>query len=66
MQATFLLRISEKLAKKRVKNFKHVGITPVFANEKLKIMAKIEKDNQVVSWTSTEKGGVTMRAKAQF
>ena len=66
LQATFLLRISEKLAKKRVKNFKHVGITPVFANEKLKIMAKIEKDNQVVSWTSTEKGGVTMRANAQF
>ncbi len=66
LQATFLLRISEKLAKKRAKKFTHVGVSPVFANEKLKIMAKIEKHNKVVSWTSTEKAGLTMRANAQF
>ena len=66
LQATFLLRISEKLVKKRAKKFVHFGVSPVFANEKLKIMAKAAENNQVISCTSTEEAGLTMRAIAEF
>ena len=66
LQATFLLRISEKLAKKRVKNFTHKGLSPVFANENLKIDAILVDKKEIQSFTSTDEAGLTMYGKALF
>ncbi len=66
LQATLLLRISEKLASKKVKKFIHKGTAPVFANEKLKIKAIFSNENEISSFTSTNESGMTMKGSAIF
>ena len=66
LQATLLLRASEKLANKKAKKFIHKGHAPVFANEYLKIQAILLNQNEIDSFTSTKNSGLTMSGKAYF
>ena len=63
LQATLLLRASERLANKKAKKFIHKGHAPVFANEYLKIQAISLNQNEIASFTSTKNSGLTMSGK---
>ena len=66
LQATLLLRASEKLANKKAKKFIHKGTAPVFANENLKIKATCSNENEITSFASTDESGMTMKGSAEF
>jgi len=66
LQATLLLRASEKLANKKVKKFIHKGTAPVFANENLKLKAICLNENEITSFASTDESGMTMKGSATF
>jgi len=66
LQATFLLRTSERLADKKAKKFVHLGVAPVFANENLKIKVKQSNTKEIISFTSTKSSGVTMKGITNF
>ena len=66
LQATLLLRASERLVNKKAKKFIHKGHAPVFANEYLKIQAILLNQNEIASFTSTKSSGLTMSGKAYF
>jgi len=66
LQATLMLRASEKFKNSRAKNFSHKGVAPVYANENLRISIEQTQNGNVNCFTSTSKAGMTMNAEAIF
>ena len=66
LQATYLLRASEKLMGKQVKSFTHKVMAPVFANSEYMVGVDKMDDGSVSCWGATKEFGVTMRAEAKF
>ena len=66
LQATYLLRASEKLMGKPVKSFTHKVMAPVFANSEYMVGVDKMDDGSVSCWGATKEFGVTMRAEAKF
>ena len=66
LQATLMLRASEKFKNTRAKSFSHKGIAPVFANENLHISIEQSENGNVNCFTSTSAAGMTMKAEAVF
>ena len=66
LQATLMLRASEKFKNTRAKSFSHKGIAPVYANENLHISIEQTQNGNVNCFTSTSSAGMTMMADAVF
>ena len=66
LQATLMLRASEKFKNARAKNFSHKGVAPVYANENLHISIEQTQNGNVNCFTSTSAAGMTMKADAVF
>ena len=66
LQATLMLRASEKFKNARAKNFSHKGVAPVYANENLQISIEQTQNGNVNCFTSTSAAGMTMKANAVF
>lgn len=66
LQATLMLRASEKFKNARAKSFSHKGVAPVYANENLHISIEQTQNGNVNCFTSTSAAGMTMKANAVF
>ena len=66
LQATLMLRASEKFKNARAKSFSHKGVAPVYANENLHISIEQTQNGNVNCFTSTSAAGMTMNANAVF
>ena len=66
LQATLMLRAAEKYKNKKVIQFSHKGIAPVYANEDLYISIDHQPNGDIICYTNTDDAGITMKAEAFF
>lgn len=66
LQATLMLRAAEKYKNKKVIQFSHKGVAPVYANEDLYITIDHNPNGDIICYTNTDDAGITMKAEAFF
>ena len=66
LQATLMLRAAEKYKNKKVTQFAHKGIAPVYANQDLYVTIEHKPKGDIICYTSTDDAGITMEAEAFF
>ena len=66
LQATLMLRAAEKYKNKKVIQFSHKGVAPVYANEDLYITIDHNLNGDIICYTNTDDAGITMKAEAFF
>jgi 3-methylfumaryl-CoA hydratase len=66
LQATLMLRAAEKYKNKKVIQFSHKGVAPVYANEDLYITIDQNPNGDIICYTNTDDAGITMKAEAFF